>query len=416
MCTRTWPSAPRTALPSASLRFSPATSIVRPSARATTSSRSLATKSTTFSRAASSAVMETLLRTALAAHSTLRPRLCAIASLNEAVKLTIFRPIVPLMSSPPPPGSPASPPGPAPPPGRARSAPRRCSRTPARKAERLHDLLDVLPHQALVARVAQQVGGMEGRHELDAVVVVPAPAELRDRRLRPEQRLDRELAERHDHLGGDQLELTEEEGLAARHLVRLGVAVLRRPALDDVRDVDVVALEPHALGDDLGQELAGAPDEGLALQVLVAARRLAHEHEARARVADAEHEVRAVRGELAPLAVAEVSAQLLERARRPEPRRGEEVPGGRGHGRGTLGVDGRRRRSGRRRRGARGAREAEHAELALVLHVGAQCSRQLRAFGLRRCVAHYTIRSCCSSDWLRPSCSPGRTTRSPGVP
>ena len=103
MCTRTWPSAPRTALPSASLRFSPATSTVRPSARATTSSRSLATKSTTFSRAASSAVMETLLRTALAAHSTLRPRLCAIASLNEAVKLTIFRPIVPLMSSPPPP-------------------------------------------------------------------------------------------------------------------------------------------------------------------------------------------------------------------------------------------------------------------------------------------------------------------------
>src|SRR5438552_1830729 len=399
MCTRTWPSAPRTALPSASLRFSPATSIVRPSARATTSSRSLATKSTTFSRAASSAVMETLLRTALAAHSTLRPRLCAIASLNEAVKLTIFRPIVPLMSSPPLPTGWAAP-----------------MLVPARQAARPHDLLDVLPHQALVARVAQQVGGMEGRHELDAVVVVPAPAELGDRRLRPEQRLDRELAERHDHLGGDQLELAEEEGLAARHLVRLGVAVLRRPALDDVRDVDVVSVEPHSLGDDLGQELAGAPDEGLALQVLVAARRLAHEHEARARVADAEHEVRAVRGELAALAVADVSAQLLERARRPEPRRGEEVPGGRRHGRGTLAVDGRRRRSGRRRRGARGAREAEHAELALVLHVGAQCSRQIRAFGLRRCVAHYTIRSCCSSDWSRPSCSPGRTTRSPGVP
>src|SRR2546425_7644803 len=162
----------------------------------------------------------------------------------------------------------------------------------------------------------------------------------------PEQRLDRELAERDDHLGGDQLELAEEEGVAARDLVGLGVAVLRRPALDDVRDVDVVAVEPHPLGDDLGQELAGAPDEGLALPVLVAAWRLAHENEARARAADAEHEVRAVGRELAALAVADVSAQLLQRARRAEPRRREEVPGGRRHGRGTLGFDGRRRRSG----------------------------------------------------------------------
>src|SRR5207247_8556883 len=112
--------------------------------------------------------------------------------------------------------------------------------------------------------------------------------------------------------------------------------------------VDVVAIEPHPLGDDLGQELAGAPDEGLALPVLVAARRLAHEHEARARVADAEHELRAVRGELAALAVADVSTPLLERARRAEPRRGEEVPGGRRHRPWTPAVRGPPRRDWRR--------------------------------------------------------------------
>src|SRR5689334_14320779 len=199
---------------------------------------------------------------------------------------------------------------------------------------------------------------MEGRHKLDAVVVVPPPAQLRDRRLRAQQRLGGELAERDDHLRRDQLQLANEERLAARDLVRLGIAVLRRPALDDVRDVDVLAPELHPLGDDLREQLAGAADERLALQVLVATGRLADEHEARARVADPEDEVLAVRSELAPPAVADERAQVLERHRVAEARAGEEIAG-------------RRRRRGRTRRGwlglGRRRWDAKLAELALVV-------------------------------------------------
>ena len=52
-----------------------------------------------------------------------------------------------------------------------------------------------------------------------------------------------------------------------------GIAVARRPALHDVRDVDVVAREPDAF-DELRQQLSRAPDERLTLQVFLLVRAL----------------------------------------------------------------------------------------------------------------------------------------------
>ena len=49
---------------------------------------------------------------------------------------------------------------------------------------------------------------------------------------RPEQRLRRERAERDDHLRLDRVDLLEQERLAGRDLVRLGIAIAGRPALD----------------------------------------------------------------------------------------------------------------------------------------------------------------------------------------
>ena len=60
------------------------------------------------------------------------------------------------------------------------------------------------------------------------------------------QRLGREGAERHDDPRRDGLDLAEQERLAGLDLVRLGVAVAGRTALDDVRDVDLVARKPIA--------------------------------------------------------------------------------------------------------------------------------------------------------------------------
>ena len=124
---------------------------------------------------------------------------------------------------------------------------------------------------------------MERRHQLRAAVVEDPAAQARDRIVAscssvcaanvPSATIDLRL---------DRVDLAEEERLAGRDLVRLGIAVARRPALDHVGDVDLVAVKPDRL-DDLRQQLPGAADERDALDVLVGARRLADEHQVRRR-------------------------------------------------------------------------------------------------------------------------------------
>ena len=160
---------------------------------------------------------------------------------------------------------------------------------------------------------------MEGRDQLGAAVVEDAAAQARDRILRLQQRPRGERAQRDDDLRLDRGELAEQERLARRDLVGLRIAVARRPALEHVGDVDLVALEAHRL-DHLRQQLAGAPDERDALHVFIRARRFADEHQVRRRVADAEDDLLPPeRVQLAARAVADVLAdrrqQLHGRAR-----------------------------------------------------------------------------------------------------
>ncbi len=84
-------------------------------------------------------------------------------------------------------------------------------------------------------------------------------------------------------------DLPEQELPAGLHLVRLRRPVLRRAALDDVADVDVLAADrdPFLGGcsvDHLGEQLARATDERQALRVFVRARALANEHQPRLRI------------------------------------------------------------------------------------------------------------------------------------
>ena len=127
----------------------------------------------------------------------------------------------------------------------------------------------------------------------------------------PGEELRREVAERRDHARLDQLDLPEEIRLAGLDLVGHRVAVPGRAALDDVRHVDVGALEPDA-GEQLVEELPGLADEREALLVLVEAGRLADEHEVGVRVADAEHDLRAALGEPAAGAARRLLLQRVE--------------------------------------------------------------------------------------------------------
>ena len=80
--------------------------------------------------------------------------------------------------------------------------------------------------------------------------------------------------------GWSSVDLLIEEVTAGVDLDGLWVAVARRAALDDVRDVDVASVEPGGL-EQRREQASGGADERLAFAILVLARSLAHRHHAR---------------------------------------------------------------------------------------------------------------------------------------
>ncbi len=177
------------------------------------------------------------------------------------------------------------------------------------------DFFHVLPHVLLRGGIAEQVGRVIGRHHGDALVLTHAAAQARDGLGRLQQPVGAELAETDQHARTDRPDLLLEERLAGQDLGRLGIAVLRRTALDHVRDEHVLARHAQALLDDVRQQLSGPAHEREPLLVLFGPRRLAHEHQLGLRVALAEHDRLAARGERAAVAVADRLAHGGEQRR-----------------------------------------------------------------------------------------------------
>ena len=136
---------------------------------------------------------------------------------------------------------------------RARGAARRCGRAApgaARSPSRA-------PRASAACRARPPDGRADRAVTRDAAEhdLLLAAVHLRDPvRLAGEQ-LRREVAERRDDLRPDQLDLPEEVRLAGLDLLGLRVAVAGRAALEDVRDVDVLARQPDA-GEQLAEQLA----------------------------------------------------------------------------------------------------------------------------------------------------------------
>ena len=155
-------------------------------------------------------------------------------------------------------------------------------------------------------RLAQLLGVQRGgrvvhREQRPLALHHQRPVDLADLRAGGEVG-QRVAAERHDDPRGDDRQLLLEHGHPVRDLGLRGIAVLRGPRLDDVRDVDVAALET-CLTQEFVQELPGAAHERAALLVLALARSLANEHHRGGLGAVAGHEVR---GRLADLETAPI--------------------------------------------------------------------------------------------------------------
>ena len=103
---------------------------------------------------------------------------------------------------------------------------------------------------------------MKRRNELRRrAEIVDVATQPRDRRVGLEQRVRGERPERDDDLRADGVDLAREKRLARRDLFRRRIAIARRPALDDVRDVDVARAQADRL-DDLRQQLPARPTNG----------------------------------------------------------------------------------------------------------------------------------------------------------
>jgi hypothetical protein len=162
---------------------------------------------------------------------------------------------------------------------------------------------------------------------------VHASAQLAERRIRPEQVLRRDAADRQDQRRVDQLDLPVEVAAAEARLVLRRVAVARRATLEHVCNVNLSAREAQCAQHRI-EQLPGAADERLALTIFLGAGRLTDDQPARAPVATREDGLRAR------------AVQLAALARRDS--RHQRVPVEAGFG--AAGTRGRARRCGRIRR------------------------------------------------------------------
>ena len=154
---------------------------------------------------------------------------------------------------------------------------------------------------------------MKRRHEHAATERVRASPQPGDAVGRAEQRPGGEIAEGDDDTRIDGLDLAVEEVPAGGDLFRMWVAIVRRPAFHDVRDVALGASQSNFLFDQSIKQLAGTPDERLALEVFISPRSLADEHQSRARRPGGENDVRASVGEWARDTGLRGSLELRER-------------------------------------------------------------------------------------------------------
>ncbi len=150
---------------------------------------------------------------------------------------------------------------------------------------------------------------------LAGVVVEPFAAGLHDAVAGRQQRLRRGIAERHQHVRIHEFDLPLDERQADLRLLRRRRAVAGRPPGNHVGDVGLAAVEADR-GDHAVEQFAGTSDERQPLDVLVAPRRFADEHDAGLRIAVGKHQPR--RGVLQRAAVEffQERAQFFQRRRR----------------------------------------------------------------------------------------------------
>ncbi len=183
--------------------------------------------------------------------------------------------------------------------------------------------LEILPDRSavFVGVLAEQVGGVEGRHEGDAPVAMPRSSLPGNGHVTAQQKAGGGLAQADDDFGLHRGDLTIEEDAAGFHLGGLWVAILRRPALDDIADVDLGARDAQALFDHVGEKFTGLAHEGQASKIFLLARTFPYEEQVGVRISVSKDDLSPAFAEAAAPAIPKHIADGFQSWRRAPARR-----------------------------------------------------------------------------------------------
>ena len=134
---------------------------------------------------------------------------------------------------------------------------------------------------------------MQRRHHQHAVFFKEQAVLARDAKVRLDDPHRGDPAQTDDDLGAQQLDLVAQPADAQLLLLGLGVAVVRRTALDDIGDIDILFSVQIHRQQHFVEQHTGSAHKRLALQVLVFAGTLADKHHLGVRHADAHHHMKA---------------------------------------------------------------------------------------------------------------------------
>jgi poly(A) polymerase len=152
---------------------------------------------------------------------------------------------------------------------------------------------------------------MQHRKNEEVLHLKMLPPYLGDSDLLAQKSLGGKVTQGADHAGFNEFDLFPEMGHAGLNLDGFRISIFRRPAFQDVRDVDILASQPDR-GEEFAQQLPGLTDEGPALPILVETRRLSDKQDSGVGVPFAEDELGPGTREAALLAVFDLFVELPE--------------------------------------------------------------------------------------------------------
>ena len=153
---------------------------------------------------------------------------------------------------------------------------------------------------------------MVGNPDRNPIVIMKFSSKAAHTGLTREEGLSRHASECTDNLGLYNFNLAAQIGHAGSDLLDRRVAILRGSALDDIGDVDLLTFQPHALINDIVEQLAGLADKRLSGKVFIPPGALSNKKQAGTRVPHPENCIGSSLTETAELAAGHLGLKGLE--------------------------------------------------------------------------------------------------------